>query len=273
MFVFQKAQLLDNEGMTLFALNQGGVKLDLGGFSLESVALDLAAARFDLVMTTALANGRLTVAVEYNTDLFDPGTIDRLLEHFRVLLKGVVADPKQRLSDLPLLTQVEQEQILRRESAGPQDELASEGRQPPVLRGVDERQPGDSRPPLASNSAIEELGDLADEELDGLIASLIADATVDLDDVAAGGLNGDGAELPNQTHAPLDLTQLSDQDLDGLIASLSHSPPAASNGAVNGAMNGATHGPSPILTDLDQLSDAEIESLISLFVGRTRGHA
>ena len=31
--------------------------------------------------------------MEYNTDLFDDATIERLIEHFRVLLAGIVADP------------------------------------------------------------------------------------------------------------------------------------------------------------------------------------
>jgi amino acid adenylation domain-containing protein len=54
----------------------------------------------------------LRALLEYNTDLFDEARITRLLDHFRVLLEGIVADPDQRLSDLPLLTAQEFHQVL-----------------------------------------------------------------------------------------------------------------------------------------------------------------
>ena len=49
---------------------------------------------------------------EYNTDLFDAATIERMVGHFETLLKGVVADPAQRISELPLLTEAERHQLL-----------------------------------------------------------------------------------------------------------------------------------------------------------------
>jgi amino acid adenylation domain-containing protein/non-ribosomal peptide synthase protein (TIGR01720 family) len=50
--------------------------------------------------------------LEYNTDLFDAATISRMREHFQTLLEGIVAEPQQRLSNLPLLTQQERQQLL-----------------------------------------------------------------------------------------------------------------------------------------------------------------
>src|SRR6185295_18440779 len=52
------------------------------------------------------------VAVEYATQLFDAGTIARLLGHFRILLEGIAADPERRLSDLPYLTAAERYDLL-----------------------------------------------------------------------------------------------------------------------------------------------------------------
>jgi amino acid adenylation domain-containing protein len=43
---------------------------------------------------------------------FDAATIERLAGLYETLLQGVVADPGQRLSDLPLLTQAERQQLL-----------------------------------------------------------------------------------------------------------------------------------------------------------------
>ena len=51
-------------------------------------------------------------SLEYNTDLFDGPTIERMLGHFETLLAGIVADPKRRLSELPLLGESEQKQLL-----------------------------------------------------------------------------------------------------------------------------------------------------------------
>jgi amino acid adenylation domain-containing protein len=50
--------------------------------------------------------------IEYNTDLFDEGTIARLPVHFQTLLEGIVADPDRRLSQLPLLDEAGRRQVL-----------------------------------------------------------------------------------------------------------------------------------------------------------------
>jgi len=54
----------------------------------------------------------LRASLEYNTDLFNAATITRMLGNFQTLLEGIVANPQQRLSDLPLLTAAEQHQLL-----------------------------------------------------------------------------------------------------------------------------------------------------------------
>jgi amino acid adenylation domain-containing protein len=48
----------------------------------------------------------------YSTDLFEEATITRLLGHFQTLLEGIVADPEERLADLPLLSAVERHRLL-----------------------------------------------------------------------------------------------------------------------------------------------------------------
>jgi amino acid adenylation domain-containing protein len=49
--------------------------------------------------------------IEYNTDLFDEATIARMVGHYQTLLEGIVADSKQPVSHLPLLTAQEQQQF------------------------------------------------------------------------------------------------------------------------------------------------------------------
>jgi aspartate racemase len=48
---------------------------------------------------------------EWNTELFDAQTIERMVEHFQTLLEGVVGSPDLPLGELPLLTAAEREQL------------------------------------------------------------------------------------------------------------------------------------------------------------------
>jgi amino acid adenylation domain-containing protein len=54
----------------------------------------------------------LWLQFSYNSDCFEDATISRMLGHFQILLAGMVAQPAARLSDLPLLTAAERQQIL-----------------------------------------------------------------------------------------------------------------------------------------------------------------
>jgi aspartate racemase len=69
-------------------------------------------AKFDLTLTMSERDGELRGSLNYNTDLFDAATIERVLGHFRNLLEGIVANPEQRISQLPLLSEAEKQQLL-----------------------------------------------------------------------------------------------------------------------------------------------------------------
>ncbi len=60
----------------------------------------------------ALPGEQLQVRISYDTSRFDDGTITRLLGHFQTLLEGIVANPEARVSQLPLLTEFEKNQLL-----------------------------------------------------------------------------------------------------------------------------------------------------------------
>src|ERR1051326_3066126 len=55
----------------------------------------------------------LNIKLEYNLDLFDESTVERISEHLQTLLAAIVADPNQRITDLPLLPDTERQQLLR----------------------------------------------------------------------------------------------------------------------------------------------------------------
>ncbi len=84
----------------------------LWGINMEPLTFETGAAKFDLSMYMQETPTGLSGFLEYNSDLFEPETIARMAEHFQVMLDGIVADPHQPLSELPLLTTREREQIL-----------------------------------------------------------------------------------------------------------------------------------------------------------------
>ena len=59
-----------------------------------------------------VSRDRLIVRITYDTRRFDTATIARMLGHYQTLLEGIVANPEQRLSELPMLTDAERRQIL-----------------------------------------------------------------------------------------------------------------------------------------------------------------
>ena len=112
--------------------------LRLPDFSVEVLdLLDNGSAKFDLAVIvipraeqsigthTGPKNEGITLIWEYNTDLFNADTIERLLGHFHTLLTGIVACPDQHPGRLPLLTAPEQQQLLvewnRTQSSYPND--------------------------------------------------------------------------------------------------------------------------------------------------------
>jgi amino acid adenylation domain-containing protein len=81
----------------------------LGG---EPLGGQAGTAKFDLALDLWESPEGLWAHVEYSTELFDRESILQMERHFRTLLEGVVANPDQRISDLPLLDDDERRQVL-----------------------------------------------------------------------------------------------------------------------------------------------------------------
>ncbi len=112
MFILQKAHLLNEEGLSAFALGEAGALMKLGALELESVALEQRISQFDLTLAMVDSENSLSASLQYNTDLFDAATIARMTEHLKTLLQGIVDQPQQLLSELPLLTPAERQEIV-----------------------------------------------------------------------------------------------------------------------------------------------------------------
>jgi amino acid adenylation domain-containing protein len=97
----------------MFAMQNGASTITkAAGLTITSKILGSGAAMFDLTISVEETAAGLHCLWEYNTDLFDDATIQRMIGHFHTLLAGIAADPGQRIADLPLLTAAEGRQLL-----------------------------------------------------------------------------------------------------------------------------------------------------------------
>jgi amino acid adenylation domain-containing protein len=85
---------------------------EVSGLTFSQVEAETGSSTHDLTLMVTECPDGLRADVEYNTDLFDATTIRRLLAHFEHLLEGIVADPDQRISALPLTTESETRELL-----------------------------------------------------------------------------------------------------------------------------------------------------------------
>ncbi|MGY2212516.1 non-ribosomal peptide synthetase [Pseudomonas pergaminensis] len=83
----------------------------LAGMTVEYLANDARATKFDLNLEVTDLDHRLGCCLTYSTDLFDEPRIARMAEHWRNLLEALIANPQQRLSELPLLSVAEQRAV------------------------------------------------------------------------------------------------------------------------------------------------------------------
>lgn len=106
-----------------FALqNMPTAPLKLSGVKLSIAPVYTGTAKSDLtVWAIEQADGALEVTAEYALDLFHRETIQRFLGHFQTVLEGMVANPEQKLSQLPLLTAAEKKQALVEWNGAPVD--------------------------------------------------------------------------------------------------------------------------------------------------------
>ncbi len=100
--------------------------LELPGLMPSLVNIDFKKTRFDLELhlwkcsddfrslwgTNWEYSEGIRGVIVYNTDVFEKATITRMLEHFKTLLSSIVANPEQRIENLPLLNEAELHQVL-----------------------------------------------------------------------------------------------------------------------------------------------------------------
>jgi len=90
--------------------------LNLPGLVISPLQVDNGTAKFDLAVSMEMGRGqdkdRLGGFFNYNTDLFNRDTIDRLIKNWLVLLGNVVLDPDEKISKLNILTDAEKRKLI-----------------------------------------------------------------------------------------------------------------------------------------------------------------
>ncbi|MDM8557745.1 amino acid adenylation domain-containing protein [Candidatus Parabeggiatoa sp. HSG14] len=86
--------------------------LTVSGLRLEFIVPESKIAKFDLTLSMEEMSQGLTGFIEYNTDLFEQATIERMIGHLKTLLMGIVKNSHQPIGELPLLTEAEKQQFI-----------------------------------------------------------------------------------------------------------------------------------------------------------------
>ena len=76
--------------------------------------MEAGASKFELTLAMSDTKRGLKGRFQYNSDLFDPATIDRMIGHFQRLIEGIVADPSRRISEFPMTDDAERSLLVER---------------------------------------------------------------------------------------------------------------------------------------------------------------
>ena len=69
--------------------------------------------RLDLTLFVWETPEGFSGSIEYDADLFDPATIEQMLDGLRRLLESAVSNPEQRIGELPILSDAEKHWLLQ----------------------------------------------------------------------------------------------------------------------------------------------------------------
>ena len=83
-----------------------------GAFTLTDMPSRSAGALYDLNFFMVERPEGWRISCEYNTDLFEPATVDRFVGHFRNLMQAATATPDMPIGTLPMLSEAERQALL-----------------------------------------------------------------------------------------------------------------------------------------------------------------
>ena len=93
-------------------MGQAGSHLEVGGFTLEPFGLRAEATPFEIALIVEDVSSSFAGCFQYNADLFDAATVNRLSDSYRRLLEAFVANPCCRIGEAPILSPGERTKLL-----------------------------------------------------------------------------------------------------------------------------------------------------------------
>jgi amino acid adenylation domain-containing protein len=111
LFVLHRTRRPEEMGLVDWVLGLGGRGFELGDLHLEPLDLGEGRVAYDLTLSAAEVGEGIGAALQYNRDLFDGATIDRMLGHLAHLLRSALTEPERRIAELPLLSAAERQQL------------------------------------------------------------------------------------------------------------------------------------------------------------------
>ena len=92
--------------------NFEGEALEIPGIRLKRYKSVNTVSIFDLLLTTAEAQGQTLLSFEYSTSLFKKETIERFIIYFKKIISAIVADQSKKILDIDILIEKEKQQLL-----------------------------------------------------------------------------------------------------------------------------------------------------------------
>ena len=97
----------------LVVQNKLGARAKFSELEIELLDTESETAKFDLTLGLYETEEGLNAEFEYNTNLFEPQTIDRFVKRFSVLMESALSDPNLTMSDFELLSDVDTETLVK----------------------------------------------------------------------------------------------------------------------------------------------------------------
>ncbi|NEQ79180.1 MAG: amino acid adenylation domain-containing protein [Moorea sp. SIO2I5] len=109
-FLLQKYQ--ESQNLQKLAFSRTKTLVYWGGLQVEPFVLDQYEGLFDLTLEMVEIDSCMLALIKYNTNLFDELTIARMASNYQVLLEGIINNPQQRVGQLTLLTDTQQQLLV-----------------------------------------------------------------------------------------------------------------------------------------------------------------
>ncbi len=111
-FSMEKVPGIDEQGIAVFLIGQGGHTFHVGDLSMETIDLTTRHSQFEITLTLEEAGGQLFGCWHYNRDLFDEASIAELRRLYEQVLREMARAPEAKLSELALLDDAEEQRVL-----------------------------------------------------------------------------------------------------------------------------------------------------------------